>query len=408
MWTKYSIEGDIALWDNYVDNLFSLTGSWLKSGLDHMRTYLQEKWNPHHALKIFHVAGTNWKWSVCHMLSQVLHKQFHKKVWLFTSPHLVHISERIQINSIHIPHDRLNSILKDIYQETKEFWEFSYFEILTLSAIRYFIQEKVEYAIFEVGLWWTLDSTNVRVRPVATYITSIGLDHKRLLWPSLSQIQWNKMGIMKSWVPCYTSVDNGLMCEWARRKNAILHIIQEWVPTSLSGAHQEINAGLVYASLCDLGFDEKKIKKWLLDISHSWRLEYIAPNILVDGAHNKQWLEALGRYISEIRDNRSHIITVFGTSKSLEEVKDFTHICIDWDENILLMPSVWRWLDPKAYSDLIAFDTIVEEWDPKDFVDRLCSTLDNDTLLLVYGSLYLIWELYPVLQKYKKNSHNSL
>lgn len=384
--------------DNYVDNLFTLTWEWLKSGLLHIKTYLQWKNNIHEQLHVFHVAWTNGKGSVSQMISQVLRKACNKKVWLFTSPHLVHISERIQINGRPIPNDTLNTLIWKIYEETKDFFSFSYFEILTLVAIEYFLQEEVDYCVWEVWLGGTLDSTNIRSSPVATYITSIGLDHKSLLWPSLAQIQWNKMWIMKSGVPMYTNVNNKLMYEWARRKDAKLCIVEQSMSTSLLWEHQKKNAWLVYQSLVDLWFSNKQVRAWLLQVEHPWRLQYIRPNILLDGAHNVQWLQALGTYIASIRPQWKKIITVFGTSKKSNEVEDFADLLLAWDENYLVQPSVFRWLDPDEYIHKVDITHIVIEKKPEQALKQILDYIDDDTLLLIYWSLYLLGEVYEQIQ----------
>lgn len=385
---------------DYIDNLFDLTWDGLKSGLQHIQKYLQQKGNVHEDLQVFHIAGTNGKWSTAQMLSQVLWKQFGKKVWLFLSPHLIDISERIQINGQKISYENLNRLIWEIYEETKDFFPFSYFEILTLVAVRYFLDEEVDYAVFEVGLWWTLDSTNIWSSPLATFITSIWMDHMRLLGSSLSQIQWNKMGIMKENVPCYTPIDNKLMHWGAKVKKADLHIITESIATNLPGIHQEQNAALVYYCLDDLGYPEDQLKNGLMQIEHPGRLQYIRHNILVDGAHNLQWIQALKVYIDSNRHKRNDIVTVFGSSKSTEEVIFVADNLIQGNENWLVQPSVYRWLDPELYQDIFSVDNLHIQKNLSVLLNKLVPSLKDDTLLLIYGSLYLVAEAIKMFDNY--------
>jgi dihydrofolate synthase / folylpolyglutamate synthase len=102
---------------------------------------------------VFHVTGSNGKGSVCQMISQVLYKEFRKKVGLFTSPHLVDITERFQINGIPISPIKLNTYYKKVIGLTKKYRiELSFFEIQVVAMVLYFSDEKVDYAVIEVGL----------------------------------------------------------------------------------------------------------------------------------------------------------------------------------------------------------------------------------------------------------------
>lgn len=116
------------------------------------------------------------------MLSQVLRKEFGHTVGLTISPHLVELNERIQVNGVYISNEDLNTYLEEVYTITKqEQVSLSFFEHMILVAFLYFRDQKVEYAIIEVGLGGTYDATNVFVHPLATLITTISHDHNRLL-----------------------------------------------------------------------------------------------------------------------------------------------------------------------------------------------------------------------------------
>lgn len=116
------------------------------------------------------------------MLSQVLWKEFGYKVGLTTSPHLIKLNERIQINGVMISDEALNSYLGQIYQITQdEQISLSFFEHMILVAFLYFRDQQVDYAVVEVGLGGKYDATNVFTHPLATIITTISDDHRRLL-----------------------------------------------------------------------------------------------------------------------------------------------------------------------------------------------------------------------------------
>jgi dihydrofolate synthase/folylpolyglutamate synthase len=165
--------------------------------------------SPQNPLTVFHVTGSNGKWSVCQMISQVLYKQFGRKVGLFTSPHLIDITERFQINWKPITHIRLNTYYKKVINLAKKYTvELSFFEIQVVAMILYFSDERVDYAVVEVGLWWLYDGTNIFESPLACFITSITLEHTHLLGKTRTSVLKNKLGIVKKWAQLYTHLHN--------------------------------------------------------------------------------------------------------------------------------------------------------------------------------------------------------
>ncbi len=409
---------------SYVDDLASLTKRGLNTSLTEVKRYLRKKGNPHHALRVFHITWTNGKGSVCQMLSQVLYKQLDRRVWLFLSPHLIRINERIQVNGKLITDGDFNSYVGKVYEETKDEYDFSFFVIIFLASIYYFLDKKVDFVVCEVGLWGTRDATNVWDHPLAIFITSIGYDHQRLLGPSLSQIQWNKMGIMKPGVCCYTPVDNKLMRRGALIKKASLRIVSVGkiesrtkgkyrstkkahtrIPTNLAWVHQEQNASLVYHCLIELGYNEGKIRKWLQQVVHTGRCQRLASNILLDGAHNASGIKVLSEYIDTVRHRYSKVITLFGSCKTAEEIEQFISQCIDGAENYLVQPTVSRWLDPNAYQQMLTVKTKVIRKSPYRAYRMLIEKLDKKTLLVVYGSLYLAGEILEGVENARWAQH---
>ncbi len=156
--------------------------------------------NPHRKFKTIHVAGTNGKGSVSHMLAAVFQKAGYK-TGLYTSPHLKDFRERIRINGEMISE---NEIVKwvELFVINNELWKIepSFFELTVALAFDYFAREKVDIAIIEVGLGGRLDSTNI-ITPEVSVITNIGLDHVALLGDTLEKIAGEKAGIIKPGVP---------------------------------------------------------------------------------------------------------------------------------------------------------------------------------------------------------------
>ncbi len=322
------------------------------------------------------------------MISQVLRKQFWEKVGLFVSPHVIKLNERIQISWEYISDEDVLAYAEMIHKKTQEYGlPLSYFALMTLISLWYFVDKKVDCVVYEVGLWWKLDTTNLWKQPLATFITSIWFDHSRLLGKRLSQIQRNKMWIMKAGVPCYTPVNNLLMHRGARCKKAKLTIIKQWVQTNMLWDHQSMNASLAYQALVDKGYDVKKVKQWLMDVSHPWRLQFITDTILIDWAHNKEWIVALGKYIASIRDQYDSLITIFWTSKYDDEFDKIVPYLIEGDENYCVAPSYFREraVKPAEYLSKISF-----EMKEKSSIESVLKQGEGRWLVLVYGSLYLV------------------
>lgn len=156
--------------------------------------------HPHKKYKTIHVAGTNGKGSVSHMLASVLQEAGYK-VGLYTSPHLKDFRERIKVNGEMMKEEAVVNWVNQ-FKINNELWKIepSFFELTVAMAFDYFARESVDIAVIEVGLGGRLDSTNI-ISPELSIITNIGLDHTNLLGDTLEQIAVEKAGIIKSNIP---------------------------------------------------------------------------------------------------------------------------------------------------------------------------------------------------------------
>ncbi|MBR7154161.1 MAG: bifunctional folylpolyglutamate synthase/dihydrofolate synthase, partial [Paludibacteraceae bacterium] len=170
-----------------------------KPGLDNTLRLMAHLGNPHEQLRAIHVAGTNGKGSTSHLIAAALQASG-LKVGLFTSPHLVSLTERIRINGTPIPEAEVASFV-ETNKDFLDSLQTSFFETMTAMGFWYFVREKVDVAVVEVGLGGRLDSTNV-LNPILSVITNIGLDHTEFLGTTLKQIAQEKAGIIKPGVPC--------------------------------------------------------------------------------------------------------------------------------------------------------------------------------------------------------------
>jgi len=171
-----------------------------KNNLDNI-VLLDEKYgNPHKKFRAIHVAGTNGKGSVSHILASIFQTAGYK-TGLYTSPHLIDFRERIKINGKMIPKTRVTDWTQNfIINNEKWKIEPSFFELTAALAFSYFAEEKVDIAIIETGLGGRLDSTNI-ISPELSIITNIGLDHTVLLGNTLEKIAYEKAGIIKRRTP---------------------------------------------------------------------------------------------------------------------------------------------------------------------------------------------------------------
>ncbi len=173
-------------------------GSAYKPGFDNIVALEQELGEPHRRFRSMHVAGTNGKGSVSHMVAAVLQAAGYR-TGLFTSPHLKDFRERIKVNGQMISEEEVVNFVEQ-HREAIDRIQPSFFEITTAIAFDYFAREQVDVAVIEVGMGGRLDSTNV-IRPLASVITNISWDHAQFLGDTLEKIAGEKAGIIKEMTP---------------------------------------------------------------------------------------------------------------------------------------------------------------------------------------------------------------
>lgn len=301
-------------------------------GLHRMRELLEKIGHPDKAFACVLIAGTNGKGSTARMVESVLRCAGYR-TGLYTSPHLVRFSERIRIGGREVSAERLEEILADWERAgladaeggipAGEGERLTWFEQATLLAFEAFQREGVEFAVLEVGLGGRLDATNA-AEPLASAIVSIGLDHTEVLGSTLAEIASEKAGVLRPWRPLVLGAMPEPVREELRRLALeagafpILAGEPEGEPRDFSyadftglsipleGRHQLANAAVAIELLWALAvrgwpWSETELREGLAAVSHPGRLERVegAPPVLLDGAHNPQALEALGRYIQE-------------------------------------------------------------------------------------------------------------
>src|SRR5437588_258928 len=240
--------------------LYDLRWFGAKLGLENTLKLATLAGNPHHQLRFIHVAGTNGKGSTCAMLESI-YRASGLRVGLFTSPHLVAFGERIQVNRQLIPENEIVRLVAEMPALPAATDHPTFFEVITVMALRYFAEQKCDLVIWETGLGGRLDAINI-VTPLSSVITNIQYDHQKWLGETLANIAAEKAGIIKPGIPVITGADEPeaiqVIESIARRQNAPLTVVSpseaQRLPLSaielpLLGQHQRLNAALAIATV---------------------------------------------------------------------------------------------------------------------------------------------------------------
>ncbi|MFA5114304.1 MAG: folylpolyglutamate synthase/dihydrofolate synthase family protein [Candidatus Margulisiibacteriota bacterium] len=265
-------------------------------GLERIERLLDRLDNPQRTLKTIHVAGTNGKGSTCAMIASILQAAGHK-VGLYTSPHLIKYNERIKVNGKDIPGKDFKKGLSLVEQAEEGMGERpTVFEALTALAFWYFAQEKVDYAVVEVGMGGRLDATNV-VTPLICVITNIDLEHTAVLGKTLAKIAVEKAAIIKPGVPVITAETKPealkVIKHQAEKKHSLLIQVgsqQAGLRSALIGEHQKTNAAcaVVAVRLAGINVGKEAVGRGLESVVWPARFQVVSkkPLTIVDGAHN--------------------------------------------------------------------------------------------------------------------------
>ena len=359
--------------------------------------------HPHLKYRTIHVAGTNGKGSVSHMIASVLQEAGYR-TGLYTSPHLKDFRERIRVNGEMIPENDVAEFVsenREIIGSLKP----SFFELTVAMAFNFFAKSKVDVAVIEVGLGGRLDSTNI-IKPVLSVITNIGHDHMDLLGKSLEEIASEKAGIIKRNVPVVISeshsatkkvfiskaVESGSEISFAderyschlEKSNSLTgerkYVITDLVTTnkfegvtSLGGDYQSVNIIAVFGVFNTIKnlfrFSERNIIEGIRNVvintglKGRWQILNHDPFTICDIGHNKEGLEYVMDQIRRIRKSGLHIVLGFVKDKDLKSILPlfpvnanyyFTRASIPraLDENILKSEATKYGLSGECYPDV--------------------------------------------------------
>jgi len=389
-----------------------------KLGLDRIRAVLAALGNPEKAYRVVHVAGTNGKGSTSAMIAAGL-RAAGVRTGLFTSPHLVEPTERIQIDGIPVTQAQFSRAF-DVVHEAAGSLDLdahpSYFETVAAMAFWLFRELNVQTAVIEVGLGGRLDATNV-VEPALTVITPIDMDHQVFLGETIEAIAGEKAGILKRGVPAVFARQRPEAAAVLDAKAAELGIpvkravdfeIRDLeidargshfsgIECPLAGEHQVDNAVTAALALEMLGVSPKGIAetRW------PGRLEHISPNpdILLDGAHNPAGVRALIRYLERFYPDRKRWI-IFGAMRD-KAVAEMGAILFPLaDELILTAADSPRSMMPEELAALAACGRAVANIG--EALKMVAGEAAADDMIVITGSLFLVGEARAA--SYNRNS----
>lgn len=410
-------------------------------GLERTYRLLELLGSPQNKLKLIHIAGTNGKGSTTSMISKVLIGMGFK-VGMYTSPYLEVFEERIQINGVNIPKDKLIDNLENVKYAVSKVIEEGYehpteFEIITALMFLYFYNEKIDYGVIEVGLGGRLDSTNVII-PKVSVITSISMDHINILGNTIEEIAKEKSGIIKDDVPVilypqkkeaedvilkaahnnnskvyYVKTDDGNLKEIDYdnitqnvQVNGLNGIYNVNLP--LLGEHQILNLCVAIKAvevLCQvekIQYNKEIIEESLKYVKWIGRLETLnrKPLIVIDGAHNIDGIRVLKNNIRKyFKYNKMYLLLGILADKQVDEmIKEITPMAekifalTPHSDRAELSEDLKREIE-KVNQNVEAFD------DYNEAINEALKVAEDDDLILVSGSLYMIGDMRKIINK---------
>ena len=371
-------------------------------GLSKINKFIKELSLSKNELKFIHVGGTNGKGSTCSFISSIL-KESNYKVGTFTSPHFYDFRERIRINNNKIQKSYITSFIN----ENKILIEdlgLSFFELSFGLCLSYFVENKVDYAIIEVGLGGRLDATNI-INPLVSVITNISFDHNEILGDSLEKIATEKAGIIK---------ENSKLIVGERNKNTdqvfinkakemsskiifVPDISQDIVYSEIDYLNKNIHTSIETCKLLNLeNLNNEIIRRGIKNITLNnslfgrWSLVNNNPRVIFDSAHNEAGFISVSNELSKISYNKLYILLSFVKGK---EIKNFIRHLPKNSNFYFTTLKIQRSMGVKEIKsnlgEIINFDE-----DPQRAYSKIKTEASKDDLILVTGSNYIAKEIF--------------
>lgn len=382
---------------------FMLDRSHPEHFLQRMHALLELLGNPDRGIKYIHITGTAGKGTVSTMVHNGLSLSG-KRVGLFTSPYCVTVAENIQVNGQLISAkefadlvDRIRPVVQQMARV--EIGPPSYFELLLAIAFLYFKQKKCEWVVLEVGLGGRYDATNVIDSPRVCAITNIGLDHTKILGPTLKHIARDKSGIIKPGFLFFTTEHRASLL---RLFHDTCHAIgTEFNAIQPQEDAQATNGALARAILTSVHISSVFINTALVETRLPCRFEIVAryPAVILDGAHNPLKLAALMQRIRLVPHKQ--LIVVFGVLHD-KNVRGITRVIGQCADRVILTQGSTQPMPGRQWASLStlanAFGThksivVTKQKSPLRALKMAQSIARGEDVILITGSFYLTGEL---------------
>tara|TARA_B110000196_G_scaffold143230_1_gene123877 strand:- start:1111 stop:2316 length:1206 start_codon:yes stop_codon:yes gene_type:complete len=371
-------------------------------GLSKINKFIKELSLSKNELKFIHVGGTNGKGSTCSFISSIL-KESNYKVGTFTSPHFFDFRERIRINDNKIQKSYITSFIK----ENKILIEdlgLSFFELSFGLCLSYFVENKVDYAIIEVGLGGRLDATNI-INPLVSVITNISFDHNEILGDSLEKIAIEKAGIIKENSKLIIGERNektdqvfiNKAKEMSSKIIFVPDIFQDIVYSEIDYLNKNIHTSIETCKLLNLeNLNNEIIRRGIKNITLNnslfgrWSIVNNNPRVIFDSAHNEAGFISVSNELSKISYNKIYILLSFVKGK---EIKNFIRHLPKNSNFYFTTLKIERSMGIKEIKsnlgEIINFDE-----DPQRAYSKIKTEASEDDLILVTGSNYIAKELF--------------
>ena len=388
--------------------------------------------NPHEQLKCIHIAGTNGKGSVTHILGSIFQAKG-LQVGLYTSPHYKDYRERIKINGEYIDKDSVSQFVRE-YKSIIETIEPSFFEITVAMAFWYFAKQKIDFAVIETGLGGRLDSTNI-INPLLSVITNISLDHTNFLGDTIPLIAAEKAGIMEEGKAVVIGLkqeeSTAVFSEIAKSRNAPLYFAEDIInldydgndegkdvytacsnknevcyffDTDITGPFQKENITTALAAIeiyneqynneisIDNIVDGLQQVKQSTNYIGRWTILQNKPKVILDSAHNETGIKTIFKHIKTLKYKKLHIVYGAVKDKSIDTIVKLIPTNAIY---YLCQPGIPRGLAVEALAELfveqglegLTFDSV--ELAKAAAVDAA----NEDDLVLVTGSCFVVAEV---------------
>jgi dihydrofolate synthase / folylpolyglutamate synthase len=411
--------------------MFSRMGSAaFKKDLTNTLALCEHLGNPQEKFKSIHVAGTNGKGSVSHMLAAIFQTAGYK-TGLYTSPHLYDFRERIKLNGEMIAKEEVIAFVEDL-KPLIERLEPSFFEITVAMAFQYFAEQNADIVVIEVGLGGRLDSTNI-ITPELSIITNIGWDHMNMLGTSLQEIAAEKGGIIKENIPVvigetlpetkpvfeelaaekkapvYWAEDvfsikgqqlnpSSLSLELQKKDGSLLTI-----ETDLAGIYQVQNVRTVFTAvevIRHLGWtvddtvvrNALKAVKQLTGLGGRWEIIQREPTIVLEVAHNPNGIQKMLEHLRQISYHQLHIVFGMVKDKEAESILKLLPPEATYYLTQAHIPRALPAVELAKKAEAFGLRGAVYA-DVNQALDSAKAAAGKDDLILVCGSIFLVAEV---------------